>query len=316
MRGYFIGSLLFLRCDPQNAPFKPVFLRGANPLFKEPTPELLVLDGQQRLTSLLYALTAPNLNLKDSSQRRWFFLDLDTLLTEPDNDEIVFDRSERELDGLDNVEQQYAHRILPCTQLMRPKDFMSWRDGLDDWLREKDQEQHKTFRETWRDGWTASVNDFQNFEVPLVELPRVSETDSESLGRVCAVFEKLNSTGVELSVYDLLTARMYRSGIKLHDLWEEACKKNRLLNQWSRGKADTEKFGVLTLRTLALLRNLDPKPRFLISLDPANFEVDWRRAASAMFSKGTEHNVCAMTVGNDKVYRAGVLVEQCRQLGL
>jgi hypothetical protein len=93
---------------------------------------------------------------------------------------------------------------------------------------------------------------------------------------------KINSTGVELSVYDLLTARLYRSGIKLHDLWDEACKKHKLLNHWSRGKAETQKFGVLTLRTLALLRDLDPKPRFLINLDPNGFENDWRRAAGAM----------------------------------
>ena len=148
-------------------------------------------------------------------------------------------------------------------------------------MREKAPELHKTFREEWRDGWTKGANDFQNFEFPLVELPRVSDEDTEALG-LCAVFEKLNSTGVELSVYDLLTARLYRSGIKLHDLWDETCKTHTLLNKWSRGKAETAKFGVLTLRTLALLRDLDPKPRFLINLDPTNFENDWRRAAAAM----------------------------------
>ena len=36
------------------------------------------------------------------------------------------------------------------------------------------------------------------------------------------------------------------------------------------------------LRTLALLRGLDPKPRILIDLQPANFENDWRRAAAAI----------------------------------
>jgi hypothetical protein len=282
MRGYFIGSLLLLRCDPQHAPFKPVFLTGAKPLLKEPQPELLVLDGQQRLTALLYALTAPDLKLKDSAQRRWFFLDLKLLLREPDNDEIVFDRTARELDGLGAANVQYSRHILPCDRLLKSKDFLSWRDGLDDWLREANPDEHKRFREEWRDSWTQAVNGFQSFEVPLVELPRVSDSESDALGRVCAIFEKLNSTGVELSVYDLLTARLYRSGIKLHDLWGEACKKHKHLNQWSKGKADTNKFGVLTIRTLALLRGLDPKPRFLINLSPENFEADWQGAAAAM----------------------------------
>jgi Protein of unknown function DUF262 len=113
LRRYFIGSLLLLRCDPQKPPFAPEFLRGARSAFKDPRPEFLVLDGQQRLTSLLYVLTAPDLPLRDSTQRRWFFLDLNLLLTDPDDDAIVFDRTQKELDSLDQPAVQYARRILP-----------------------------------------------------------------------------------------------------------------------------------------------------------------------------------------------------------
>lgn len=282
LRGYYIGSLLLLRCDPQKPPFAPVFLRGAKPLYNEARPELLVLDGQQRLSALLYALTAPDLSLKDSSQRRWFFLDLGLLLEDPDNDEIIFDRSKKELDGLDRVEVQFARRVFPCTEFLTSDAFLAWRDGLDDWLRENEPGNHKLFRDEWRNRWTRAVTEAQSFDVPLVELPQVDETKSDSIGRVCAIFEKLNSTGVELSVYDLLTARLYRSGIKLHDLWDQACKEHKRLNDWSDGKADTSKFGVLVLRTLALLRGLDPKPRILIDLKPEGFARDWQRAAAAM----------------------------------
>lgn len=282
VRGYFIGSLLLLRCDPNNPPFAPIFLRGALPPLAAPHPELLILDGQQRLSSLIYALTAPDLSLKDSSQRRWFFVNLDLLLNEPDNDEVVFDRSHRELRGLDVREVQFQQRVLPCTELLTQQAFYNWRDGYDDWARANDPEAHDQYRAVWRDGWTKAVSAFQTFEVPLVELPRVDDSDQESIGRVCAIFEKLNSTGVDLSVYDLLTARLYRSGIRLHDLWTEACTAHPRLRQWSKGKADEHKFGVLVLRTLALLRGLDPKPRILIDLKPDGFEDDWRRAAAAI----------------------------------
>jgi hypothetical protein len=282
VRGYFIGSLLLLRCDPNNPPFAPIFLRGANPRLREPQPELLILDGQQRLSSLIYALTAPDLSLKDSSQRRWFFVSLDVLLAEPDNDEIVFDRARRELRGLDSRPAQYGQRILPCTELLTQERFYSWRDGFEDWQRANALDEIDTYRRDWRDGWTRAATAFQTFEAPLVELPRVDDSDSEAIGRVCAIFEKLNSTGVDLSVYDLLTARLYRSNIRLHDLWTEACRQHRRLREWSNGKADQHKFGVLVLRTLALLRGLDPKPRILIDLAPNNFEQDWRRAAAAM----------------------------------
>jgi hypothetical protein len=280
LRGYFIGSLLLLRSDPVNPPFAPVFMRGARPTFAEPQPDWLILDGQQRLTSMIYALTAPNLGLKGSAQRRWFFIDLRKVLEEPDSDDIVFDRWKQDLDGLDKAEGQYERQILPCTALLRQNDFLLWRDGMEDWLADRPSVL-KTFREELRGPWTEAVTAFQSFQVPVVQLPAVDESDPESIGRVCAIFEKLNSTGVELSMYDLLTARLYRYGIRLHDLWDQACEDNKLIREWSDGKADTNKFGVLLLRTLALLRGLDPKPRILIDLQPENFVEDWHRAAEA-----------------------------------
>lgn len=282
VRGYFIGSLLLLRCDRNNPPFAPIFLRGAQPSHREPKPELLILDGQQRLSSLIYVLTAPDLSLKDSRQRRWFFLDLNRLLAEPDSDDIIFDRARRELRGLDNAVTQYEQHIIPCTELLTQEKFFAWRDGFEDWLSHTAPDSLGQYRSEWRDGWTRAATAFQAFEAPLVELPRIDDSDTESIGRVCAIFEKLNSTGVDLSVYDLLTARLYRSGIRLHDLWDEACKIHPRLLAWSRGKADVHKLGVLVLRTLALLRGLDPKPRILIDLAPAGFETDWRRASAAI----------------------------------
>jgi hypothetical protein len=282
LRRYYIGSLLLLPCDSHNAPFSPVFFRGAKPLYNEPQPEGLVLDGQQRITSLLYALTAPPLNLKDSSQPRRFFLDLIALLEDPNDDEIIFDRSPRELDGLDKAEVQFERMIIPCTELFSLEHSSTWVRSLRKWLRKNRPDEVEDFENSKEDRLTRVFTNFASFDVPLVKLKKVSDSDTEAIGRVCAIFEKLNSTGVELSVYDLLTARLYRSGIRLHTLWDQACKDNKRLAEWSKKKADTNKFGVLVLRTLALLRGLDPKPRILINLKPEDFEQDWRRAAGAI----------------------------------
>lgn len=282
LRQYFIGSILLLRSDRMNPPFDPQFLRDAKPIEAEPHPELLVLDGQQRLTSLLYALTAPNSPLKDSSKPRRFFVDLGQLLEDADSDSVVFDRRETEVGDLGTTEGQFKAKVLPAASLLHPKDFLSWRDGYDDWLRERSPEEHALFRSEWRDIWTRAVTDFQNFQVPAIELPQASDKDPEMMGRVCAIFEKLNSHGVELTVYDLLTAKLYRSNIRLHDMWALACQKNPRLRSWSRGKADHEKFGVLILRTLTLLRDLDPKPKALINLNPEGFQRDWERACESM----------------------------------
>lgn len=282
LRGYFVGSLLLLRSDPSNPPFAPVFLRGAVPEYSKPRAEFLVLDGQQRLSSLMYALTAPDLSLKDSTQRRWYFVDLRKWLEDPEDDDVVFDRSKRELRGLDDVVTQFEQQVIPCTAFANAKVFYQWRDGFEDWLRETDPGRLDEYRSSWRDAWTTLATNFTGFQVPLVELPAVDESDPDSIGRVCAIFEKLNSTGVQLSVYDLLTARLYRSNIQLHDLWTQSCADHPLLAAWSKGKADEHKFGVLVLRTLALLRGLDPKPRILIDLSPEGFVEDWKRASAAV----------------------------------
>ena len=92
-----------------------------------------ILDGQQRITALIYALTAPNLGLKDSRRRRWFFLDLKLLLEDIYDDEIIFDRTERDLGDLLVEKAQYEQLFLPCTKLISSRDFLKWRDGLDDW---------------------------------------------------------------------------------------------------------------------------------------------------------------------------------------
>ena len=284
LRGYFVGSLLLLSTDPKRPPFAPIALRGAEPLTTVLEPDHLVLDGQQRLTSLLYALRAPDLPLKNSKKPRRFFVDLNLLLVDSDNDAIVIDRTQREIirESLDSPEVQFARRLIPVTSLSSSSAFHTWRDGIDDWLREHHPEEHNEFRNTWRSKWTDEANKFLNFQVPVIKLPQVTEDDQDSVARICAIFEKLNSTGVELSVYDLLTARLFRSTIDLHGLWDQAISENPFLAEWSNGSADEHSFGVLVLRTMALMRGLEVKPKVLINLSPINFENDWIRAASAM----------------------------------
>ncbi len=192
-------------------------------------------------------MTAPDLSLKDSSQRWWFFVDLNLLLSDPTNDEIVFDRSPKDLNGLEKTETQYAQRILPCTELFSPGGFINWIFGIDDWLRINQPADQDVFRSKWRDKWTKAITAFQDFEVPVIELPAVDESDDHSIGRVCAIFEKLNSTGVELSVYDLLTARLYPHNIYLHDLWDKACEEpqtaSRMVRRQGR-ESQVRRYGV------------------------------------------------------------------------
>lgn len=103
LNGYFIGTFLLLRIDPDNPPFAVRPIQGV----RIPTdgngnyiirPEALILDGQQRITSLYYVFYAPPKELvtpKYTKKRYLFFIKLDEL--EKGNvEDAVFSVSEDE----------------------------------------------------------------------------------------------------------------------------------------------------------------------------------------------------------------------------
>ena len=61
--GYFIGSLLTLTVSPDTVPFRPRTIEGIGSDVL-PRPQKMVLDGQQRITSIYYALYGPDINLR------------------------------------------------------------------------------------------------------------------------------------------------------------------------------------------------------------------------------------------------------------
>ena len=71
---YFIGSLLTLTVSPDSIPFRARAIEGIEndvPI----RPDKMVLDGQQRITSIYYALYGPDISLKSTSYPYRFFLD-------------------------------------------------------------------------------------------------------------------------------------------------------------------------------------------------------------------------------------------------
>jgi uncharacterized protein with ParB-like and HNH nuclease domain len=91
LRGHYIGAFLFLETDREHTPF------GFRPMAGLPEgslqgvhPEDLVLDGQQRITALHYAFSAPDRPLRDTSYPYRFFLDLDSVEDLEDTEGAVY----------------------------------------------------------------------------------------------------------------------------------------------------------------------------------------------------------------------------------
>jgi len=277
LQGHFIGSFLLLNTDSENAPFAYRPLQGIDPISIKNSPNAMILDGQQRLTSLHYVFAAPNIPLRWTKHPYRFFLDLGKV-TNGDLENAVL--SERWSDCNHMLErlQQFNTKIIPMTEI---ENWHKWVFEYEQWLVTKDQEEYfNHYFPIDKLAWTQLLELLHTFVVPTITIPKIPKEDSNALAEVCAIFEKINSTGVKLSVYDLLTARLYKNKIDLHALWDETVDTYHLMDEYSEGSP--EEFGVYVLRTIALLRGLDVKSRTLINLLPKNFEKDWRTAVKWM----------------------------------
>lgn len=286
LRGHYIGSLLFLETDREHMPFGDRPIAGLPSASSNGThPEDLVLDGQQRITALHYAFSAPDRPLRDTSYPYRFFLDLESVENLEEAEEAVYsERADRGwVKQLEQREIQYEWKTLPFTELLRWED---WNLGYVKWLFEQNQEEGMAFISSQQTLWDTAVRRIRDARVPVVTLPKVKSDDYQRVREICDVFEKLNSTGIRLSVFDLLTARLHPE-VKLHDLWASSMQNYPLLRRFAGGEPDIEAaesddFGVLLLRTVALLRGQEVKSKKLIELGKDNFEEDWNRACAGM----------------------------------
>jgi uncharacterized protein with ParB-like and HNH nuclease domain len=79
----FIGTFLINYVKPDDTKFKVIAIDGVetiNKNYKE-NPHVLILDGQQRLTSFFYALYEPKRHLINTKNPYRFFIDLEKLLS-------------------------------------------------------------------------------------------------------------------------------------------------------------------------------------------------------------------------------------------
>jgi hypothetical protein len=277
LKGYYIGSFILLCIDRDNVPFAPRPVEGLERDLGR--PQWMLLDGQQRLTSLYYVFHAPErekATLRNTSYRYHFFLDLNELEDGDLDNAISSERSDWCKYKLEK-RHQFERLIIPFTELHSSR-WSTWLKDYQRWFYKKGKLSEETLLQLQDtiDKWKEAIDNLHKLEVAIIEFPMVKSDDTRAIDEVCTVFEKMNSTGVPLSTFDLVTARLYTSDIRLRDLWDEANENYDLLKKFSKG--ETDPFGVFILRTMALIRGQDVKRKTLINLSPKNFEADWKRA--------------------------------------
>lgn len=186
-------------------------------------PSFLILDGQQRLTSLFQAFFGKG--------EHKFFVDLKLLLEGKDFEESIFHmRSSRAERKYSAFEKQAANLILPLEVLYgNGGGYFRWIDDTLEFLESegKSRDEVAEFRKKLRGLHTEYIEAIEHYEFPVVTLSDRTNTDA-----VCTIFETLNRTGVKLSVFELLTARFWPEGVNLRFLYDNAKKDNPLIDDF------------------------------------------------------------------------------------
>jgi hypothetical protein len=228
---YPIGVVMLLETGGQGVRFKPRSVEGAA-LPNGVAPERLILDGQQRLTSLYMVLRGgkpvPTHTPKGVEIERVYYLDMAKCL-DPDADRVdavlslPADRMlksdfDRKIDlDVSTEEKEYAHGLIPMSILFDAVRYAAWKRGYSRHFRNDDA------RLDLLDSFDAQVwQRFFQYRVPLIEL--VKETPKEA---VCQVFEKVNTGGVSLTVFELVTATFAADDFPLREDWDDRFRRLR-----------------------------------------------------------------------------------------
>ncbi len=224
---YPIGAIMMLQADPNDMTFRPLPLAGVK-LSDHEAPEHLVLDGQQRLTSLFLSLRSgvvvTTRDARKNPIKRWYYIDIVKALNpNEDREEAIFgvpeDRIVKDFRGevladYSTPEKEFAADVFPLAQILGSSD---WRNSYF-----KFWEFNKEHIERFTEFDEQVIKRFEQYQVPAIVL--VKETPKEA---VCQVFEKVNTGGVSLTVFELLTATYAVSNFRLRDDWREREKRLR-----------------------------------------------------------------------------------------
>ena len=220
-KGFPVGALLTLETGSAVS-FKPRLIVGVAD--KDVEPDQLLLDGQQRITSLYQSTFSPaavrtrlRKNRKIEVQRHYYIdinkavdgdVDLyDSIIGVP-ADRIVKTNFGKDVElDLSKPEFEYEHDMFPLEKSFESKDwFYDWRDH---W-----KPNDRDVVDLEKDFYRQVVERIERYKMPIIRLDK-----SNSREAICLVFEKVNVGGQKLDPFELLTAVYAADNFDLREAW-------------------------------------------------------------------------------------------------
>lgn len=224
--GFPMGAAMFLANGGEQIRFSYRKFEGVTST-EEVIPEWLVLDGQQRLTTLYQVLRSKTPTYtrletdKDTIIKRYYYLDirkcldssadrLDAIISVSEKKQLTSDIGRVVTLDLSTREKELDNMMFPLNITFSTPDVMNWMMDLHNHYGH-DPKIISQFQEFY----TKVLLLIQAYTMPVIQLDK--ETPKEA---VCQIFENVNTGGVPLTVFELVTATFAADGYQLRQDWE------------------------------------------------------------------------------------------------
>lgn len=221
---YPVGAAMFLEYGNDNIRFKYRVIEGVTATDVIPTE--LILDGQQRLTSIYSSLYSRNAvhTRTDKGKKifRYYYIDIkkacdpncdrvDAIFSVPET-RIITSNFGRDIElDLSDRTKEFENKMFPLNLILDFPEEQNWQNEYYAFYN-YNQEIIKEFTEFNK----KIIMQTLQYKIPVISLGK--DTPKEA---VCQVFENVNTGGVSLTVFELVTAIFEMDDFELRKDWEE-----------------------------------------------------------------------------------------------
>lgn len=225
--GFPMGAAMFLETGNSGVRFKYRPLEGvsANNLN---TPDFLILDGQQRLTTLYQVFKTPEpvatrpATNKDKVILRHYYIDirkaldqtadrLDAIISINEKKQLTEDIGRTVILDLSTRENEFKELMYPLNIALDLSASSDWMLELNDYYAGD-----ASIRTLYKEFNKQVLRNIQSYKIPIISVTK--DTSKEA---VCQIFENVNTGGVKLTVFELVTATFAADEFNLRDDWDD-----------------------------------------------------------------------------------------------
>ena len=225
IHNYPVGAAMFLEYGNESVHFKHKPIEGSN-ASPDIEPDELILDGQQRLTSLYNALYSKNpVHTKTEKGKeidRYYYLNIEKALdpSADDDDVVISIPSTRKVTSefgrkiekdLSTRQDEFKLKMFPLNIILNSSEEQGWQNEYYAYYN-----YNPAIIQQFTELFSKIIMPTQKYALPVILLDK--ETPKEA---VCQVFENVNTGGVSLTVFELVTAVFAMDDFPLRKDWED-----------------------------------------------------------------------------------------------